>query len=336
VKARKAFLFPRETYMKLLQMSVPEISRFIEESKYKREVDELATRYGGIDLMEYALSLNMAREMNDILSFCKGDLREYMGAYLMRWDVWNVKSILRGKYSGATDEEIRETLVPAGDIGMQQLIDIIRKGSIPDVIDSLSGTIFYKPLLGAMDEYNTSKTISTLENIIDKVYYAHLLALSAPGSKADKLFIDLLKKEIDVTNLRTLFRCKRGGLEHDKIMEFLIPGGSRLGMDMLQKMAQAPSFDEFTNILKDTPYWTELSDAMHRYQETKSLNEVEIALQKYLIAYGEKISHMYPLSICPIIGYAIRKYTEVANIRTIARGKEMHLPDDVIKSMLVI
>jgi V/A-type H+-transporting ATPase subunit C len=30
-------------------MSVPEINRFIEESKYKYEIDELATRYNGID-----------------------------------------------------------------------------------------------------------------------------------------------------------------------------------------------------------------------------------------------------------------------------------------------
>jgi V/A-type H+-transporting ATPase subunit C len=139
-----------------------------------------------------------------------------------------------------------------------------------------------------------------------------------------------------VVNLRTLFRLKRGGMEHEKIMELLVPGGSRLGIDLLKKMAQAPSFDEFTNLLKDTPYWPELSEAVRKFQETTSLNDVEIALNKHLIAYGEKISHLYPLSICPIIGYAIRKNTEVNNIRTIARGKEMHLPDDVIKSQLVI
>ncbi len=79
VKARKAFLFPRETYLKLLQMTVPEINRYIEESKYKQEIDELATRYRGIDLVEYALNLNLAREMNDILGFCQGDLKMMMG-----------------------------------------------------------------------------------------------------------------------------------------------------------------------------------------------------------------------------------------------------------------
>jgi len=336
VKARKAFLFPRETYMKLLQMSVPEINRFIEESKYKQEIDELATRYSGIDLIEYALNLNMAREMNDILGFCKGELRVLMGAYLMRWDVWNIKSVLRGMYCGATEEEIRETLVPAGDIDLQALTDMIKKGGIPDVIESLSGTIFYKPLTNALDDYNRTKTISTLENTLDKVYYENLLSIKAPGTKADELFINFIRQEIDFTNLRTLFRLKRAGLEHDKIMEFLIPGGARLRMDDMRRLAQAASFDEFVGQLKEYPFWGELADAVEKYRETGSLNAVEIALYKENMAFVEKISHLFPLSICPILGYTVRKNVEVNNLRTIARGKDMHLSDEAIKSQLVI
>ena len=112
VKTRKAFLYKRETYLKLMQMDLPEISRFIEESKYKQEIDELATKYSGIDLLEYALNLNLAREMSEVLGFCQGDMKVLIGAYLKRWDVWNIKSILRGKNYGASEEEIKETLVP--------------------------------------------------------------------------------------------------------------------------------------------------------------------------------------------------------------------------------
>ncbi len=53
-----------------------------------------------------------------------------IGAYLMRWDVWNIKSILRGKFSGASDEEIRETLVPAGSMRSDTLNELIKK---PDI-----------------------------------------------------------------------------------------------------------------------------------------------------------------------------------------------------------
>ncbi|MCD1295992.1 ATP synthase A1 subunit C [Methanocella sp. CWC-04] len=336
VKARKAFLYPRETYLKLLQMDLPEISRFIGESKYKQEIDELATKYEGIDLLEYALNLNLAKEMNQIIGFCQGELKLIVGSYLMRWDVWNIKSILRGKNYGATEDEIRETLVPAGYLSLQQLVELIRKSTINEVIEGLSKTIFYKPLTAALDEYNKTQTLSRFENNLDKAYYANLLSLDLPNTMADELFIMFVRREIDVVNLRTLFRLKREGLEHENLMDYLIPGGAKIGMDDLRKLSQAPNVDEFIGMLKEYPYWENLSEAVQVFNETGSLNAIEVGLRKALISYGDKISHLYPLSICPIIGYVLRKNGEVNNLRIIARGKEAQLSDDVIRSQLVI
>jgi V/A-type H+-transporting ATPase subunit C len=125
-------------------------------------------------------------------------------------------------------------------------------------------------------------------------------------------------------------------METDKIMSYMIPGGAKLRMDDLRKFAQAPGFEEFVSALKEYPYWSDLGDAVERYRTTGSLNEVEVTLYKGQIGFADKISHLYPLSITPILGYAIRKTVEVNNIRTIARGKEMQLGDDVIRNQLVI
>ncbi len=226
--------------------------------------------------------------------------------------------------------------MPAGAIGLQELNELLKKGTVTEVVDGLAGTIFYKPLVGALDDYNKTKTISTLENTLDRTYYENLMSIKLPGTKADELFVNFMRREIDFTNLRTLFRLKRSGLEQDKIMGYLIPGGARLRMDDLRKLAQAPGFDDFVNLLKEYPYWADISDAVDRYRETRSLNAVEIALYKQQIAFAERISHLYPLSICPILGYAVRKNVEVNNIRTIARGKEMSLSDEIIKDQLVM
>lgn len=336
VKTRKAFLFPRETYLKLLQMDVPEISRFIGESKYKEEIDELATKYSGIDLLEYALNLNLARDFGRIMSFCEGELRLLIGAYLNRWDSWNIKSILRGKSFGASEEEIRETLVPAGSLGMQKLNELVKKNTIADVVEGLAGTMFYKPLMSAMDEYNRTHLLSAFENALDRAYYAYLMSLDLPNTKADEMFITFIRHEIDFINLRSLFRLKKESVEHDKIVDYMIPGGFRYKMDDLRKLAQAPGYNDFLTMLKEYPGWDELAPAIQKSQETGSLNPVEIALRKKLNAYGDKISHLYPLSVMPILGYIVRKNTEANNLRIIARGKESHLSDEIIKNQLVI
>ncbi|MCK4810953.1 MAG: V-type ATPase subunit, partial [Methanosarcinales archaeon] len=63
---------------------------------------------------------------------------------------------------------------------------------------------------------------------------------------------------------------------------------------------------------------------------------VEIGLDKYRLEYATQTSHYYPLSIVPIMDYILCKKNEVNNIRMIARGKEVGLPDDVIRSKLVL
>src|SRR5271157_1000780 len=92
VHAMKVKLFPKETYTKLLVMALPEITRFIEESEYKAEVDELARMYVGIDLVEFAIHLNMARTFTKLIEMTTGEPHFLVIEYLRRWDIWNIKT----------------------------------------------------------------------------------------------------------------------------------------------------------------------------------------------------------------------------------------------------
>ncbi len=41
-------------------------------------------------------------------------------------------------------------------------------------------------------------------------------------------------------------------------------------------------------MLKDTPYWPDLAEAVEKYRVTKSLNPIEVALTKLLVNYAEQ------------------------------------------------
>ena len=97
VKAKKAGLLKDDAYSKMLMMSLPEISRFISESGYQKEITELTGKYGGVDLIEHATYTNMARLFRSILDSSEGDLKEMIVSDLERWDAWNLKVILRGR-----------------------------------------------------------------------------------------------------------------------------------------------------------------------------------------------------------------------------------------------
>jgi len=92
----KSKLLPKETYPRLLNMGIDEITRFIQESEYKNDVDELAMKYSGGDLAEHALNRNLALTYDKLLRITSGELNYLIVAYLKRYDIWNIKTLLRG------------------------------------------------------------------------------------------------------------------------------------------------------------------------------------------------------------------------------------------------
>lgn len=358
IGAMRGRLLPKDQYTKLLQMDIPEIARFIEESEYKREIDELAARFSGIDLLELGLNLNLARTYKTILGFSEGELALLVSAYLRRWDVWSLKSMIRGKYYHASLDEILQTLVPGGDLTIDFLIHLAKLATIEEIIEELrmKRSIFYAPLAMAKEEYDQTKTLAPLENSLDKAYYSSVFedieAVKGKGivsfgpesgalsklfmPRSLQMFLEYFRTEIDVVNLKTLFRLKRETMVPADVMKYTVEGGLRLGPEQLDRLASANSLAEFIAMVGETYYYRDIAEAIGTIEATGSLNDVEIALEKVLISTAQTISYEFPLSIAPILWYMIRKNAEVYNLRVIARGKETRLSSDTIKKQLVI
>jgi len=82
------------------------------------------------------------------------------------------------------------------------------------------------------------------------------------------------------------------------------------------------------------PFWPYISDIAT--PDTEDISRVEVKLKAYLIHHVWTISDHHPLSILPVLGYIVSKETEVANIRRIARGKEVGLPQEIIENLVML
>ncbi|MFW6320444.1 MAG: V-type ATPase subunit, partial [Halohasta sp.] len=134
VRARRAALFSDDEYRKLVRMSPSEIARYMEESEYEREINELGTRHSGVDLIEYALNRNLAKHFEDLLGFANGQLYELIARYLRKFDAWNVKTVIRGIYVDAEPEAIESDLIRAGELDDKLIGRLLEAGSIEDVV----------------------------------------------------------------------------------------------------------------------------------------------------------------------------------------------------------
>jgi V/A-type H+-transporting ATPase subunit C len=336
IRAKKSLLLKKDYYPKLLMMDLNEIGRFLGETQYQVEMAELASKYSGVNLIEIGTSRNLARIYRQVLNFCSGELKDMVSSYLARWDEWNVKTILRGKYYGATTDEIIDDLVPAGRLDEEYLRSLIRMESISEVLDAVGKKGWATIPNEIRAAYEDTGTLEPLEEYFDKIYFSRLLESIRGKNRPEKLFLGFIQKEIDINNLRTLLKLKREGIPLERIRIYFIDGGKEMKIDELVRLSGIESFDQMVDNLSRFSFYEGIKEALEGAKQTGSLTKVMLALQKYLTKEAEKFSHQFPLSILPILDYMIRKKVEVDNIRIIARGKESGLDADVIKGLLVM
>ena len=333
VRARRAALFDEEDYRKLVRMGPGEIARFMEESAYEREVNALGARHDGVDLIEYALNANLARNFEDLLRWCEGRLYDQVARYLRKFDAWNVKTLLRGVYAHADAQTIEDDLIPAGELEERFLGTLVELGTVAEVVEGLAGTTFGEPLAEALGDYEETGLLVPLENAVDRAYYERLMDDVAAGDRATQLYVEFLQAEIDFRNVRNALRIARSGADID-VSEYFIEGGRLFDSAELRTLAGSP--DDLVARLRESTYGDELEAALDQLEESESLIGFEHALDAALLEYSDLLSHVYPLSVCPVLAYVLAKEQEVNNIRAIARGREAGLGPEEIEADLVV
>ena len=332
VRARRAALFSDDEYRKLVRMTPAEIARYMEESEYEREINELGARHSGVDLIEYSLNRNLAKHFNDLLAFSEGQIYDLIARYLRKFDAWNVKTILRGVYTNASREAIETDLIRAGEFDERQIDRLLEAATIEDVITVLDRTIFGEPLEAAFEDFEETGVLVPLENAVDRTFYESLLE-GLPSSEPIDLYGEFLEAEIDFRNARNALRLARSGADIDPA-EYFIEGGKLFKARELQTLVQDP--DQLITRIRDSSYGRELSEPLDGLESADSLIEFEHALEAVLLKYSRRLGNVYPLSVCPVVAYILMKEREVENIRAIARGREAGLSETEIEQELVI
>ncbi|MDS0282196.1 V-type ATP synthase subunit C [Haloarcula onubensis] len=336
VRSRRASLFDDDDYRKLVRMGTSEIARFMEETEYETEMNALGARYSGSDLVEYALNRNLSKHFDDLLAWSEGGLYDYIARYLRKFDAWNVKTVVRGLYAGSDAEEVEDDLIRAGEFGDDRIDSLLGAGSIEEVVESLSDTIFGDSLADAYEVYEDQNVLVPLENAVDRAFYETLLEGLPENPEVDSptgLYVRFLQAEVDFRNLRNALRLARSGADTDPT-EYYIAGGRLFDEQSLAQLTA--NVDGLVAAVRESTYGDDLDEALDSLEDAQNLVEFERALDAALLEYADTLSNRYPLSVCPVLSYILAKEREVDNIRAIARGREAGLGPDEIEQELVI
>ncbi|MEI8331790.1 MAG: V-type ATPase subunit, partial [Methanomicrobiales archaeon] len=241
----------------VIQPDLASLITELEKTPYRNEIIEAKVHYSGVLCIEYALRKNFTRTFQKILNLVRGpEAERYIRIFLHRWDVQNIKTILRGKNIHISSEEIQDCLVPAGELDEGTLIELVRQPDDRAVIDLLATwqVVYARPLTEGYPTFAKSGDLSLLECALDKFYYADALEQVKPISYNNGLIQNILSLEIDVVNLRTVLRMIRDQVAPDEAKKFLIRGGREFDQGGLDNLLTLHSIEDVIEELKTTPY----------------------------------------------------------------------------------
>jgi len=226
--------------------------------------------------------------------------------------------------------------VPAGGMKENELNQLLSFASANEILEALKKTNGMVVPEEVIALYEKNSTLAPIEDYLDKYYYETLLQKIDATRKPERIFLSYIRREIDTTNLMTLLKLKKEGTAAEKVISYFIAGGEQITKDSFDSLAAMDNVDQIAGELSKFTFFEDIKDPLEAAKSSGNLGDLAMAMKRYSLRLASKMSHVYPLSILPIVDYMISKKNEVDNIRIIARGKESGLDSDLIKSLLVV
>lgn len=339
IRGMKSDLFDSAFYEKLIAgKNLQDVLTILGKTPYGPDIDSAMVKYWGIKGVDEGLRRNIMRTFRKIYEIVDKSARRLVTVLIGRWDVANIKTILRGKNIGASNELIIESLLPAGELNESLLYEIVKQRDVRTCIDLLAtwGIRYAVPLTENFPEYAKKRRLTPLELALDKFYYEDALRKLRRHGLNTGLVREILLREIDFANIMAVLRIVREEIEPETAADFLIPGGKELPLERLKELIKKKSVEDVVRELEDTSYYEILNQHLSTFFQSGSLSVLERSMEEMIVKKGVSMFKGDPLSIALIIGYVWAKYNEVVNLRIIARGKLVDMPENRIREALIL
>jgi V/A-type H+-transporting ATPase subunit C len=316
-------------------LAAPSFDAFVQalgSTPYGRDLSEAQTRYRGLEAVDDALARNFQHTTTKILSFADGKPRDLIEAILLRWDLANVRAILRGKHTGRGEEEIMASILPAGTLGEVAVRDLVRQpdmGAVAGALEAM-GHPLGPAVAAALAGYQVDQDLMRLELSLDRAYADVVLAAARGSGHNEEVLRHMVQAEIDAFNVKAAVKLARleEGLDAATRGRFFIPGGAVVDEKLFLGLSARETLEAAWQVLRIRGFAAE--------SVPEDLTDFERGLDSLL---ARQAAHRYlddPLGLDVVVGYLALKYNEVVNLRLIARSKALGIPRDVVRKEMTL
>jgi V/A-type H+-transporting ATPase subunit C len=311
------------------ELSETEYGPFLEETTIKGR-DALA--------VDEALKNNMVHEFQKILNFLHEEAHHILTTILGRWDVFNIKTVLRGKHMHLSAEQIAEGLLPVGSLNQIDLEALAMQDDVRAVVDTAMtwGLPFGSALRRGYTKFAETGELSALELEVDRYYTSWAIDRLSRNRQNYQLARKIVAMQIDTLNLVMVLRLQKADVTDVEVEPFFLEGGLHIDLEDYRTLAVMSDIDEVLDELRGTSYGIVLDDAAVKFLEENSIAVFERALEDHLMRKALLMGSGDPLGIGVAIAYVWAKQNEITNLRIIVKGASVGMPEERVRGELIL
>jgi vacuolar-type H+-ATPase subunit C/Vma6 len=303
---------------------IRDVSDNLMKTDYATEIGQLPTQERDAAMLEDVFLEKLVERFFFVRRAAQGKMQDLLGRYCARFEVENIKRILRAKHGRSSEEP---SLIPLPREYTLVNFPALAKASDVDEVASLLRDTPYHILIGALQPYRESGVTITLEAALDKSYFVRLWELVGKFRGMG----DLVGEEIDLRNLLIVLSLKAREAPSRLIEEAMIPVAYRLPKITLRSVLQG-RLEDAASVLA-MPHSKLASEAANVLRGDSSL-PLEWLFSKQLYGDAFAFSRTRSLQAGYIMAYLLLCECEAKNLVSIVTGKQLGLSEEEISKRL--
>ncbi len=280
---------------------------------------------GDLDQHNVTILLN---ELAVLIRPLAGAPRELLGYWAHRFELGNLKTIIRGKMSNQPRAAIEGQLQDMGAFTSLPIAELLQSDTPTELLRRLEQTPYAEIARQARHLLEQGEALFALDAALDRRYFAGLARRSAAiESNSGQPLRTLVGSIVDRVNLVWLLRYRYAyNLSPAQAYYLLIPASHRLLPQQMQQLAQCSSFEEAIGSLS-SPFDRILAGARNTTEVTLKLEQESWRIAANTLRHGS-------FNIARALAYMMLRERDLRRLRAIVSGRSMHMGGAAIRSAL--
>ena len=315
-------LFDETTLERLLRMPLEQLQQRFDLDRLSADRDDPAALNRAA---EQALVRTLLFELEVLLRPLDWASRDILVHWTRKFELYNLKVLIRGKAQQLTRDQIRRNLYPLPILIGLPHDRLLRAEGVAELLRLLEQTPYADIARQARQVFEERNEPFSLDAAIDHSYYTGLLRRVRRAEAAEgKSLLTLIGTLIDHQNLIWLLRYRFGyGLSPSETYYLLIPFGRRLHRERLEALVERP---DPAAVIASLP--GRLARVLEGVEE---LLAAELALERESAWQAHRCLHFSPSAVTRALAYLALREIDLKRLYAILQGKVLELEPGLIR-----